>query len=193
MAVRLHLAALLACSVLSACVAEVDDGALDGAGQGLASGTLELADVYRVSASPGADGANMYSTWMGPFVVRRLAPAAAVKVLAGERRNGRYRVEHAGLRGWVAAADLTLVHEASQAALGCKRLRALERGRAALGFSYWWSNARWPASGGATTWPTRNIGLCNGSCGGTPGCTHAADRVLVVGDGAEAASPTRAI
>jgi hypothetical protein len=87
--------------------------------------------------------------------------------------NGRYRVDHAGTLGWISGADLTLRH-AYNSALSGNRINALARSRAAMGFSYWWSNARWPAAGGATTWPTNNIGDCNGVCGGNPACTHVA-------------------
>jgi hypothetical protein len=171
---RRSLASLLSLWLLSACVAAVDDDALESAGQSLAAGTLGPGDVYSVSASAGASGARMYIMASSPFVLRQLAPQAAVQVLSGRRANGRYRVEHAGARGWVAAADLTLAHTASDPALGCARLAALAGARAAMGFSYWWSNARWPVAGGATTWPVSNVGVCSGSCGGTPGCTHIA-------------------
>lgn len=173
---------LLAC--LSACVLESadahDEGVIASEGNGvvegqraLATGTLRLNDVYTVRATPSFDGANMYATASASSVLRRLAPEAAVKIVIAAPSNGRYRVDHAGALGWVAGEALTL-RQSYDATLSLTRIDALAGARAAMGFSYWWSNARWPASGGATTWPTSNTGACSGDCGGSPACVHRA-------------------
>jgi hypothetical protein len=149
-----------------------DDGAVAVTTEPLASGTLRLNDVYYVRASTGFDGARMFSTATSSTVVRRLPPQAAVKIVTAAPSSERYRVDHAGTLGWIAGADLTLRHR-YDAALSATRINALARARVAMGFSYWWSNAKWPKTG-ATMWPTKNKGSCSGVCGGSVPCTHAA-------------------
>ena len=147
-------------------------------GQALASGTLNLNDVYYVPERTGKTDAPLYSSATSSTVVRRIPQEAALKIVIAAPSNGRYRVDHAGTLGWMLAADLSLRHR-YDSALSSTRINALARARKAMGFSYWWSNARWPASG-PTTWPTNNIGDCSGVCGGSTPCTHAA-----TGGGAE--------
>jgi hypothetical protein len=176
------LACLLA---LGACAAETSiddftpeelgsDADADGRGttQALATGTLRLNDVYYVPERTGETDAPMYGAATSSSLVRRVPEQAAVKVVVAAPSNGRYRVDHAGTLGWMLGSDLTLRHR-YDSALSSTRINALARARRAMGFSYWWSNARWPSTG-PTSWPAYNRGECFGSCGGSPACTHVA-------------------
>lgn len=177
------IAALGGAALLGACASEVelegaellDEGPEQPIGverQALAEGTLRLNDVYYVTRSTGFDGTRMFTSAAGSTVNRRLAEEAAVKVVVAEPDRGRYRVDHAGALGWIAAEDLTFRH-AYDNGLSLTRINALARARGAMGFSYWWSNARWDPKG-ATTWPVHNTGSCVGLCGTERGCQHAA-------------------
>jgi hypothetical protein len=148
--------------------AEVDLGA-----HALAEGTLKLNDVYYVPKRTGRTDAPMYTTGSSQVVVRRVPQWASVKVVIAEpSASGRYRVDHAGTLGWMHGGDLAL-HHRYRSTLSLDRIDALASARKAMGFSYWWSNARWTPTG-ATTWPVDNRGDCKGKCGEGKGCTHEA-------------------
>lgn len=149
------------------------DEVADASDQALASGTLRLNDVYRVPKRDDVPDVPVYTTASGDVVVRRIPQHASVKIVVAEPSlAGRYRVDHAGTLGWMLGADLAL-HHRYDSTLSSTRIDALARARKAMGFSYWWSNARWPQTG-ATTWPVDNRGKCDGICGGAKPCTHRA-------------------
>lgn len=144
------------------------------ASQPLAAGNLTLNDIYWATLNGvqgvNAVGAKLYSTATSNVVLRQMAPFAAVKIVIAAPDHGRYRVDHAGTLGWVLAADLTL-HQRYSNTVSAVRINALARGRTAMGFSYWTSNAFWPPTG-ATILPTENKGRCVGGVHSATGGTE---------------------
>jgi len=102
-------------------------------------------------------------------LLRIVPEGSVVKVANPNPENSYYQVIHAGTWGWIDGIELSKHHEPISG-LSARRQDALELAQSAMGFSYWWSNARW-SERGATYWPTDNTGRCEGNC---PKCTHRA-------------------
>jgi hypothetical protein len=152
--------------------AEALDEGVAGHAAALVSGNATVGSFYQTSVTTPYTGAVMrqWGASNAP-ILRQVAAPALVRAERAAPTNGFYQVSHAGTWGWISGQNLTLSHGALSTTLSTQRRTAIDLGRTALGFSYWWSNGRW-LRGGATTWPTENIGDCNGTCGGTPQCTH---------------------
>ncbi|NLN61751.1 MAG: hypothetical protein GX146_02585 [Myxococcales bacterium] len=139
---------------------------------GIATGSLALNNIYQVVPLTGASGVPMYVSATAPNPFRQIAPNAAVKVVISDATNNRYRVDHAGVLGWIHRNNLDFVYAyANNMPLSQTRINALARARQAMGFSYWWGNARWDPDGGAVAGPNGNAGKCTGNC---PNCKHVA-------------------
>jgi hypothetical protein len=102
-------------------------------------------------------------------VLRVLPEEAVVRVGNPTPKQGFYQVIHAGTWGWIYGGELTERHGPTPG-LSQRRLEALRLAQSAMGFSYWWSNARWKETG-PTIMPESNHGHCDGNC---PKCTHSA-------------------
>lgn len=109
-------------------------------------------------------------------VIRVMPEQAVVRVGNPQDKNGYYQVIHAGTWGWIHGGELTERH-GPIAPLSARRMQALRLAQSAMGFSYWWSNARWLSSG-PTIMPVRNEGSCDGNC---PKCTHEATGAVEYG------------
>ena len=114
------------------------------------------------------DEATMYQWAARTAPVLRVIPEhAVVRVGCPQPKQGYYQVIHAGTWGWIHGRELTERHGPVER-LSATRLHALRLAQSAMGFSYWWSNARWDVTGPKFL-PVDNTGNCDGLC---PKCTH---------------------
>lgn len=82
--------------------------------------------------------------------------------------SGFYKVKHNGTVGWSFGQYYEVAAKppgGSNSPGGDARAVALERAKAAVGFSYWWGHGRFLPSGATAS----NHGACSGSC---PNCSH---------------------
>jgi hypothetical protein len=167
----------LSVSLLGACLAEsgtpYEDGPVSSTGQPLVENKL-LKDTA-LYTSAGQATLYQWAERTAP-VIRVLPEQAVVRVGNPQNKNGYFQVIHAGTWGWIHRGELTARH-APIAGLSRTRIDALRLAQSAMGFSYWWSNARWVATG-PTILPVRNEGSCDGSC---PKCTHKATGAVEYG------------
>jgi len=170
--------------VLGACAGRVSESEseydVDGAETGAVSGddALEASSQALVSGKQ-IKGTVLYAhdveAWMMQWadddapLLRIIPEGSVVKVANPTPRNGYYQVIHIDTWGWIDGIELRELH-GPISGLSARRQDALELAQSAMGFSYWWSNARWSLRG-ATYWPTDNRGRCAGNC---PKCTHRA-------------------
>jgi len=143
-----------------------DDDALEANSQALVSGkqtkgTVLYADYIEARMM-------QWAAYDAPLMYI-LPEGSVVKVANPTPNNGYYQVIHCGTWGWIDGSELSK-HHGPISGLSARRQDALELAQSAMGFSYWWSNARWSVRG-ATYWPTDNTGRCVGNC---PKCTHRA-------------------
>lgn len=169
-ALSLCLAALWL-AALTGCAAEgapLDDDAAWLLSEPLVQGqSLKDTALYVVD---GQVEATMYQWASRSAPVLRVLPEhAVVRVGNPLPKQGFYQVIHAGTWGWIHGAELAERHGPAPG-LSRTRLEALRLAQSAMGFSYWWSNARWKKTG-PTFMPESNKGQCDGNC---PKCTHAA-------------------
>lgn len=168
---RILLAAfVLRATALSGCVAEgpgaYDDELAWPTGQPLVEGSsLKDTALY---TSEGEATMYQWAARTAP-VLRVLPEQAVVRVGNPTPKQKYYQVVHAGTWGWIHGAELSERH-GPPVGLSQRRLNALRLAQSAMGFSYWWSNARWVTTG-PTIMPVSNEGACDGNC---PKCTHAA-------------------
>lgn len=157
-------------ALLGGCMAEgaapYDDEPVDVASEAL-DGETPLTDTA-LSTSVGDATMYQWASRVAP-VVRVLPEQAVVRVGNPTAKQGFYQVIHAGTWGWIHGGELTERH-VPLPDLSPRRREALRLAQSAMGFSYWWSNARW-VSTGPTILPVTNKGTCDGNC---PKCTHAA-------------------
>ena len=135
----------------------------------LLSGNGRVGSFYEIYLPLPAAGTLMQQ-W-GSHDAPTLGMPAAGAVVRLERAapvNGYYQVSHAGTWGWIHGDDLTYRHGPASSSLSTQRRAALDLGRSAMGYSYWWGNGYWDVQG-ATVWPLNNAGYCRGDC---PNCTH---------------------
>lgn len=175
---RTMLAAVaLSAMSLSGCVAE-GPGALDGeaawpTGQPL----VENSSLKNTALYTSEGEATMYQWAARTAPVLRILPEqAVVRVGNPTPKLGYYQVIHAGTWGWIHGGELTERH-GPPVGLSQRRLDALRLAQSAMGFSYWWSNARWVTTG-PTIMPVSNNGACDGNC---PKCTHTATGAVEYG------------
>lgn len=147
--------------------------------QALLSGKRTVNQVLKLAPTAPATDVELRQWWEPTAPLLRRIPKNGVVVLgaASPKRTGSsgpewYQVAHAGTWGWIRATELVAFHKAYPN-LSRQRRDALALARSAMGFSYWWSNARWKTSG-PTIWPTKNVGACEGTCGDADGCEHEA-------------------
>lgn len=143
----------------------------------LLSGTRTVGEALTLTPSGSAKSIELRQWWEASAPLLRRIPKRGVVVLGAaqpQRQNKTdplwYQVVHAGTWGWVRASELNAFH-GSYSRLPEERRAALRLAQSAMGFSYWWSNARWRTNG-PTTWPTKNLGTCSGTCGDADGCEH---------------------
>jgi hypothetical protein len=169
--------AALTVPLLGACLAEsgapYEDESVASTGQPLTQDKLSKDSALYTSAGE----ATMYQ-WAERTapVIRVMPEQAVVRVANPQNKNGYFQVIHAGTWGWIHRAELTQRH-APIKELSRTRVDALRLAQSAMGFSYWWSNARWVATG-PTILPVRNEGDCDGNC---PKCTHKATGAVEYG------------
>jgi hypothetical protein len=169
--------AALSVPLLDACIAEsgapYEDEPAWSTGQPLTQDTL-LKDTALYTSS---GEATMYQ-WAERTapVIRVMPEQAVVRVANPQNKNGYFQVIHAGTWGWIHRAVRTQRHGPIKE-LSRTRVDALRLAQSAMGFSYWWSNARWVATG-PTILPVRNEGDCDGNC---PKCTHKATGAVEYG------------
>jgi hypothetical protein len=169
--------AALTVSQLSACDAEgaalYEDQLVSWSEQALVQGKPPKDTALYTSAGE----ATLYQWAARTAPVIRVVPEqAVVRVGNPQDKNGYYQVIHAGTWGWIHGSELTERHGPTQE-LSQRRLQALRLAQSAMGFSYWWSNARW-VSTGPTLMPVRNEGSCEGNCSK---CTHKATGAVEYG------------
>ena len=147
--------------------------------EALLAGKQTVEQVMTLVPTAPAKDVELRKWWEPTAPLLRRIPRKAVVVLGAAKPKRAaanapywYQVVHAGTWGWMRASELEAFHGAYPT-LSPRRREALELARSAMGFSYWWGNARWLKSG-ATTWPVRNVGSCSGACGTRNGCTHEA-------------------
>lgn len=170
----LFVSAVVACAPVAP---EPGGGSLEGADESTAtsedgvSGTIAVGTALRT-----ADAVNLRS---GPATNRPIlyvVPAGArVTVQKSQPIEGFYRVKHNGTVGWMFGGFLELEgggdddggsdDGGDDGSSGSPRDEAIERAKAAMGFSYWWGHGRFREDG--VTSSTR--GSCSGSC---PDCSH---------------------
>jgi hypothetical protein len=165
--------ALLMTGLLSACSAE---GPLGDSSSWTDHALVEGSSLKHTAlyASDGEASLHQWAARNAP-VLRVLPEQAVVRVANPVPKNEHYQVIHAGTWGWIRGSELTERHGPPEG-LSQRRLDALKLAQSAMGFSYWWSNARWQTTG-PTIMPASNVGACDGNC---PKCTHEA-----TGDGEE--------
>jgi len=173
--------------VLGACTGRVSESEydvsgsdIDGAERGAVSGDDAVeANSQALVSGKQTKGTVLYADYIEAQMLQwaardapllRVIPeGSVVKVANSTPENGYYQVIHCGTWGWIDGIELSKHHEPISG-LSARRQDALELAQSAMGFSYWWSNARWSVRG-ATYWPTDNRGECAGNC---PKCTHRA-------------------
>lgn len=159
--------ALLATTLLGGCLAE---GAGDEQAWVIGQPLEEKSPLKNTALYTNEGEATMYQWAARTAPVLRVLPEQAVLRVGNPLpKNGYYQVVHAGTWGWVHGDEMLERHEQPQG-LSQRRLEALRLAQSAMGFSYWWSNARWQTSG-PTILPADNTGDCDGNC---PKCTHTA-------------------
>lgn len=140
----------------------------DGVSGSLAVGTgLRTTDAVNLRSGPATNRGVLYVVPQG----------ARVTVQKSQPIEGFYRVKHNGTLGWMFGGFLELEGGSGgsddggsddggdDGSAGGARDQAIERAKAAMGFSYWWGHGRFREDG--VTSSTR--GSCSGSC---PDCSH---------------------
>jgi hypothetical protein len=176
-AARLFAAAALLVPALGACSAEgtalYERESAESTGQPLVQGK-PLKDMA-LYLSEGEATMYQWAARTAP-VIRVMPEQAVVRVANPQDKNGYYQVIHAGTWGWIHGSELLERHGPIEG-LSARRVQALRLAQSAMGFSYWWSNARWVTTG-PTIMPARNEGSCEGNC---PKCTHEATGAVEYG------------
>jgi hypothetical protein len=165
------LAPLVAGGAACSSSSDVDSEQLQGADEGSAATVSEELSAGVPIGSVLATTANL-NLRTGPSasdkILHVIPKGAQVTTVRAAASAGWYNIKHNGVVGWASGAYLKLVSSGGGGGGNAARNAAIARGKAGLGFSYWWGHGRWLASGPASS----TKGSCSGVCGTTSGCTH---------------------
>jgi hypothetical protein len=178
---RTHRSIPLATLILLACACaegiagddhlNADAAPIAAEAEALLAGAQTVGRVLTLTPTAPAKDFELRKWWEDTAPLIRRIPRRAVVVLGAAKPKRAtasapywYQVAHAGTWGWIRASELELFHE-PYPELSARRRNALDLARSAMGFSYWWGNARWLRSG-PTTWPPTGDTEYGADCSG---------------------------